>query len=161
MISFSLLFYSKASYKSPCLGRHQHERTHPNMHLRRDNEGSTRARCSHLSHGLCQQATDSWRTRTTTPNTRRDWRKNFLQDKKINWWGTPAESPDLNPIENLWHELKEYMRREVMPKTKQELIDGIHTFRNTVTVSNCREYIGHLRKVIPNVLKVGGAATGY
>ena len=87
--------------------------------------------------------------------------QNFLQEKKINWWRTPAESPDLNPIENLWHELKEYMRREVKPKTKQELIDGIHMFWNTLTVAKCRKYIGHLRKVIPKVLEVGGAATGY
>ena len=36
----------------------------------------------------------------------------------INWWKTPPESPDFNPIENLWHELKEFIRREVKPKQK-------------------------------------------
>ena len=44
----------------------------------------------------------------------------------INWWKTPAESTDCNPIENLWHELKEYIRREAKPETKQELIYGIN-----------------------------------
>ena len=41
----------------------------------------------------------------------------FWKQKNRNWDKTPAESPDLNPIESLWHELKEFIRREVKPKT--------------------------------------------
>ena len=39
----------------------------------------------------------------------------------------------MNPIENLWYELKEFLRREVKPRTKEELVAGIHQFWETVT----------------------------
>ena len=68
----------------------------------------------------------------------------FLANGNINWWKTPPESPDLNPIENLWHELKEFIRREVKPKTKQELVDGILAFWDTVDKRKCTKYINHL-----------------
>ena len=61
----------------------------------------------------------------------------FLKDNNVNWWKTAAESPDLNPIENLWHELKEFIRREVKPRSKDELIDGIKRFWATVDRSKC------------------------
>ena len=64
----------------------------------------------------------------------------------MTWWKTPAESPDCNSIENLWHELKEFIRREVKPHTKDELIQGIVQFWSTVDDAKCRKYIRHLKK---------------
>jgi len=61
----------------------------------------------------------------------------FFETNNINWWKTAPESPDLNPIENLWHELKEHIRREVKPKTKEELIEGIKNFWKTVDRAKC------------------------
>ena len=80
--------------------------------------------------------------------------KQFIEEKAINWWRTPAESPDLNPTETLWHGLKEYT-------TKQALINGIVEFWATVGVAKCTKYIRHLRKVILKVIELEGAATGY
>lgn len=77
----------------------------------------------------------------------------FFDDNDINWWRTPPESPDLNPIENMWHELKEHLRREVKPRTKEELVSGISDFWRTVTPAKCTRSIRHLRKVIPRVIE--------
>lgn len=85
----------------------------------------------------------------------------FYQANGVNWWPTPPESPDLNPIENLWHELKEYLHCEVNPRSKQQLIDGIQEFWSTVDRTKCCRYIEHLRKVIPKVIDCQGGAIGY
>ena len=87
--------------------------------------------------------------------------RKYMKDRRINWWRTPPESPGLNPIENIWHELKEYLRREIKPQTKQQLIDGVVEFWNAVDVQKCKKYIGHLKKVIPKVIELNGDATGY
>ena len=49
----------------------------------------------------------------------------------INWWKTP-ESPDLNLIENLWHELKDHLRRRVKPRNQDDLLRGIRELCNVM-----------------------------
>ena len=85
----------------------------------------------------------------------------FMEEKNINWWRTTASSPDLNPIENLWHEMKLYISTEVKPTTKDQLVDGLEAFWKTITVEKCQRYIGHLRKVIPAVIEADGGPSGY
>ena len=83
--------------------------------------------------------------------------KAYYKTSGINWWTTPPESPDLNPIENLSHELKENIWCQVKPRSKEELISGIKASWATVTVA---KYIGHLLKVIQKSSN-DGATTGY
>ena len=52
----------------------------------------------------------------------------FIRRHNINWMRTPAESPDANPIENLWHEMKEYVWCTVKPRNKAELVKMIEDF---------------------------------
>ena len=89
--------------------------------------------------------------------------KAFFEENNINWWRTPPESPDLNPIEDLWHELKFYLESRVKPRTKEELVHGIKKFWvKKVTPQKCAKYIDHvLHKAIPAVVEAQGAATQF
>ena len=81
----------------------------------------------------------------------------FIRDNNINYWPTPAESPDLNPIE-----IKFFLSTVVKPRNKEELVDGIRTFWSTrVTPEKCQRYIGHLQKVLPEVIRREGRASGH
>lgn len=62
--------------------------------------------------------------------------KDYIKENNIIWYCTPTESPDINPIENLWHEMKEYIHREIKPRTKEELVEGILQFGQLWMVKN-------------------------
>ena len=79
----------------------------------------------------------------------------------VYWWRTPPESPDLNPIENCWGSLKQYLRTSYKPTNLEELMDGIERFWLSLTPAICRKYIEHLHKVMPKVIEVNGNPSGY
>lgn len=75
---------------------------------------------------------------------------------------TPAESPDLNPIEIMWHKLKNFLRTVIKPRNKEELLEEICSFwSKSETGGKCQCYIGNLQKVFPEVIRQDGRASGY
>ena len=67
--------------------------------------------------------------------------KRWLEEKGITWWQTlPNYLTATLAIENLWHELKEYIRREVKPKVMSELIDGIERLWWTMDIAKSQKY---------------------
>ena len=81
-----------------------------------------------------------------------NYTKKFLLDHDINWWKTPAESPDLNPIESVWGNLKYYLRHHHKRKNLEDVIDRIKIFWNSMSPEVCKKYNGHLHKVMPVVV---------
>ena len=40
-----------------------------------------------------------------------------LAEHPVNWWPTPPESPDCNPIENVWASMKHFFAMSINPTT--------------------------------------------
>ena len=84
----------------------------------------------------------------------------FMIEHGINWWQSPAESPDLNPIENLWNEMKVSCTKK-RPKSKHDLQSALVEFWQTVTPKKCNDYIDHVYKVMPVVVEKKGDVSGF
>ena len=71
--------------------------------------------------------------------------ESFFSRRSVNWWKTPPESPDLNPIENVWGSLKVYLRnkhfRKDRPRNFSSLKEGIKAFWKSLTPEICTRYI--------------------
>ena len=69
-----------------------------------------------------------------------NYSKNYFAENSINWWQTPPESPDINPIENVWGSLKYLLRHSYKPRNLDSLIAGILLFWKTLTPDICSKY---------------------
>ena len=83
-----------------------------------------------------------------------------MEDNNINWFKTPAESPDLNMIENVWSTMKYYVSKD-NPKNQEQLVNSIFKiWKSHLTVTQCNRYIDHIFKVLPKVVEAEGGFSG-
>lgn len=88
--------------------------------------------------------------------------KAFLKSKKITCLDWPAQSPDLNPIEHLWGELKRRLGRyEEHPKGVGELWERINDQWLKIPLSSCQNLIESMPRRIEAVVAAKGGNTRY
>jgi hypothetical protein len=74
----------------------------------------------------------------------------------------PAQSPDLNPIEHLWHHLKlKLAKYEKKAKGIHELWERCDKEWNSFTTEECRKYIDSMPARVQAVLKEKGGHTFF
>ena len=93
------------------------------------------------------------------PKHTSNYTKDYLSHSCVDWWRTPAESPD-NPIENVWGSMKYYLRHHYKPKNFESLQMGINEFWMSMTPDVCCRYVSHLYKVMPKVIQVQASCFG-
>jgi transposase len=84
-------------------------------------------------------------------------------DFNVDWtYSWPPQSPDLNPIEHVWHHLK--LKLSAYPdraKGVHELWDRVEEQWATFTKEDCQRYIDSMPKRIEAVIKAKGGYTKY
>ncbi|RNA34512.1 Transposable element Tcb1 transposase [Brachionus plicatilis] len=73
----------------------------------------------------------------------------FLDSNSIRWIRSPPRSPDLNPIEMLWKEMKVFIRKSGCI-TEIEVSSKIKEFEKLLTKEKCIKYINWLIQRIDN-----------
>lgn len=97
--------------------------------------------------------------RKHTANIVTDW----LRDQKIETVNWPAQSPDLNPIENIWALLKNrlYSNYTMPPSSIKELKKRIVDIWYSITPEEVRPYILSMHKRCNEVIKAKGYWTKH
>lgn len=84
----------------------------------------------------------------------------FLKKKNICTMNSPPQSPDLNPIENLWTMVKIEIAK-YSPSSKKELFEIVQREWEKFSKLQCENLIKTMPKRVKAVLKAKGMATKY
>ena len=84
----------------------------------------------------------------------------WLRNKKINVLEWPSQSPDLNPIENLWHDLNIAVHQH-SPHNLTELEQFCSEELANITQSRCAKLVETYPNRLTAVIAVTGASTKY
>ncbi|GET66162.1 IS630 family transposase [Rhizophagus irregularis DAOM 181602=DAOM 197198] len=88
--------------------------------------------------------------------------KNWLKKNKIAIIDWPANSPDLNPIENIWKQLKDNIQaRKTFPRTVSELKVALSEEWENLDCSIFEEVVASMPQRINAVLEARGRPTHY
>jgi transposase len=82
------------------------------------------------------------------------------QEHQILQMAWPANSPDLNPIENVWRLLK-YRVGRYFPKTKEEVRYYVQQEWEKLTVQDFTHYVSNMRERCLAVIEAGGGHTKW
>jgi hypothetical protein len=86
--------------------------------------------------------------------------KLFFASKQLTVLPWPANSPDLNPIENIWAILKQNVERRVV-RNKTELVKVVEEEWSQINQDLIRKTIDSMPKRIAQVLERGGKKCDY
>ena len=84
----------------------------------------------------------------------------WCENSHIHMLDWPANSPHLNPMENLWGIVKKKLHKH-QPNTCEQLKDAMKTCWNEVTPHECQQLIHSMPRRIEAVIKARGDATKY
>jgi transposase len=86
----------------------------------------------------------------------------FFRDNGIEPLPWPAQSPDLNPIENLWAILKQRRQKKFgMPSSRDELVEQVFDIWNSLEPELCLSLSKSARKRLIQCIDRNGRATKY
>jgi hypothetical protein len=86
----------------------------------------------------------------------------FLQRNGIPTLEWPPQSPDINPIENIWNIIKARRNKKFgMPANRDELIDQIFTIWDELEIDVVESCIENMDRRLTEVIRMKGRATKY